>query len=122
MRTRQEDLPEVGRAAVPWWRGSVGLHRPQELHHGQVIGIRRGIVFRNVIVLLWGLQDERYSRSAPVAEQPLERLAADLSVTNQHVPVLVGAECALAVIQMKEGGRHTGGFLKLVEHPSEVPV
>src|SRR5687767_14535028 len=88
----------------------------EPLHHPHVVWL----VFGDVVILLGSLQDQRNVCRPPVAKQPSKGLLADLAVSNQNVPVLVGTECAFTVIEMKEGRRGLCCLLELIEDSFEV--
>src|SRR5689334_6617795 len=91
----------------------------EQLDHTDVPRVGRRIVISRLRMSLRSLQNERHALAARVGKQPREWLAPDSAFTDQHVPILVGAKAALAVVQMKERRRLAGCSLKLVEHACE---
>src|SRR6188768_866898 len=92
------------------------LHeRREQAHHGEIERIGGGIVIGNVIMLLWSLQDQRDAFTPLVPKEPPERLTPNLALPDKHMSVLVRSQRSFTVIQMKERGRTSGGFLEQVE-------
>src|SRR4051812_12015280 len=99
---------------------STGSGRSQsleKLHHLNVIRIGRIVIVPDVRVELRRLQDQRDPPRAWVGEEPAERLRADRPVADEHVAILVGAECALAVIEVEEARCLAGRLLERVQRP-----
>src|SRR6185437_4452156 len=77
--------------------------RPQQLHHLEIIRIRRGVVVCYLVVLLRRLQNQRNIQTPRIVHQPTERPRSDASVPNEHMPILVGAKSPFTVVQVEEG-------------------
>ena len=88
----------------------------QELHHSHVIGIRRIILLSNLEILLRRLENERNIPRASIAQQPSKWLDANLSISYEHVPILVGAERTFAIVEMEEARCFASRLLELIEH------
>src|SRR3954447_2377841 len=70
-------------------------------------------------MLLWSLEDQGDVLTPLVPEQPAERLAPDLALSDQHMTVLVRAQRPIAVIQVKERGGTSGCFLEPIENAAK---
>src|ERR687895_709376 len=91
----------------------------EPLNHPHIVWVRRRIVVRDVVILLGSLQDQRNAHCPPIPKQPFKRLLANLPLSHQDVPVLVGPEGPFTVIEVKEGWRGSRGLLELVEDSFE---
>src|ERR1035437_131049 len=90
--------------------------RREQHHHFHVERVGRRVLFGHFVALVRRLQNERNPLCTRVREQPAKRLEADLTLTDQRMPVLVRRERVLAVIQVKEPGALTDGLLERIEH------
>src|SRR5688500_6648372 len=116
----KHEIPEqetaVLHSTATWAPSSFTRPTLQQFHHPYVVGIRRIVVLRNVVVLLRSLQDERDPAAAWVLHEPLERLLANESVPYEDVSILVGTKLTRAVVQMEKGRSLAGRLLEFVEH------
>ena len=73
----------------------------------RTVGVAARIVIGDVDVQLRRLQDERDACACGSCSSQRKRAVADRSVTEQHVPVAVGAQLAGTVVQMERTMRST---------------
>src|SRR5918995_4350749 len=95
-------------------------HGCQQLPHREVVRVGRRVVVGNVIVLLRSFQDQRNVLRSVIMQQPVKRRPPDLAFPQQNMPVLVGAQSALAVVEVKEGRGTPGSRLELIQNLAEI--